>query len=132
MQVFIFLTCVLCGIVSGVFYDVLYVARVFVCGTDKVKYTVKDKIFTCLCDLIYFIAFAGGFVFLSVLFEFYQIRIYMLVGCALGALIYLKSLHLFIAFCVKKVYNSLTKVKKPKEKRHGRRKAQQSEGGNSN
>ena len=132
MQVFIFLTCVLCGIASGVIYDVLYVARVFVCGTDKAKYTVKDKIFTCLCDLIYFIAFAAGFIFLSVLFEFYQIRIYMLVGCALGAVIYLKSLHLFIAFIIKKVYNKFTKAKKPERKGYGRRKAQQSNGSGGN
>ena len=132
MQVFIFLTCVLCGILSGVIYDVLYVARVFVCGTDKARYTVKDKIFTCLCDIIYFIAFAAGFIFLSVLFEFYQIRLYMLAGCALGAIIYLKSLHLFIAFVIKKVYNKLTKAKKPKGKGYGRGKAQQSCSGSSN
>ena len=117
MQLFIFLTCVLCGIFSGIVYDVLYVARSFVCGIDKKKYTVKDKIFTFLCDLIYFAAFAAAFVFLSVTFEFYSIRLYMLVGCALGALIYLKSLHLIIAFCVKKVYNKFTKVKTTRKKR---------------
>lgn len=132
MQVFIFLTCVLCGIASGVIYDVLYIARVFVCGTDKVKYTAKDKIFTCLCDLIYFIAFSAGFVFLSVLFEFYQIRLYMLVGCALGAVIYLKSLHIFIAFLINKVYNKFTKADNPKEKSYGRGKTQQSSGSGGN
>ena len=101
MQVFIFLMCALCGVSSGIVYDVLYIARVFVCGTDKAGYTVKDKIFTCLCDLIYF-----------------------------GALIYLKSLHLIIAFFIKKAYNSLVKVKLPRGKRNGRRKTQQSSGGN--
>lgn len=107
----------LCGVCSGLIYDVLYVARTFVCGINKAKFTVKDKIFTCLCDLIYFAVFSAMFIFVSVMFEFYSIRLYMLVGCALGAIIYLKSLHIIIAFLIKKVYNSIGKVKKPKEKR---------------
>lgn len=111
MQVFIFLTCTLCGVISGAVYDILYIARAFVCGLDKAKFTVKDKIFTCLCDLIYFIAFSAMFIFVSVCFEFYTIRLYMLVGCALGALIYLKSLHLIIAFLVRRVYNKIEKIK---------------------
>lgn len=116
MQVFIFLTCVLCGVCSGVVYDVLYLARTFVCGLNKAKFTVKDKIFTCLCDLIYFVVFAVMFVFISVTFEFYSIRLYMLAGCALGAIIYLKSLHIIIAFLIRKVYNSIEKVEKRRVK----------------
>lgn len=111
MQVFIFLTCVLCGVSSGLVYDVLYIARTFVCGLNKAKYTVKDKIFIVLCDLIYFIVLAAMFVFVSVCFEFYSIRLYMLIGCALGAIIYLKSLHLIIAFLIGKVYNKIIKAK---------------------
>ena len=121
----------LCGVLSGVVYEVLYVARVFVCGLNKKKYTLKDKIFTCLCDVLYFAVFAAMFVFTSVTFEFYSLRLYMLIGCALGAIIYLKSLHLIIAICIKKVYNSLNRYKIHKESGHGRRKAQQnSSGGN--
>lgn len=97
----------LCGVASGTVYDLLYVARVFVCGINKSKYTVKDKIFTCICDLLYFIVLAAAFVFVSVCFEFYSLRLYMVVGCALGVIIYLKSLHLIIAFFIKKVYNSM-------------------------
>lgn len=111
MQIFIFLTCALCGVISGVVYDILYIARAFVCGLDKAKFTLKDKIFTCLCDLIYFIAFSAMFIFTSVCFEFYTIRLYMLIGCALGALIYLKSLHFIIAFLVRRVYNRIRKIK---------------------
>ncbi|MDE6076003.1 MAG: spore cortex biosynthesis protein YabQ [Clostridia bacterium] len=111
MQIFIFLTCALCGVISGVVYDILYIARAFVCGPDKAKFTLKDKIFTCLCDLIYFIAFSAMFVFTSVCFEFYSIRLYMLIGCALGALIYLKSFHFIIAFLVRRVYNRIRKIK---------------------
>lgn len=110
MQIFIFLTCILCGVASGLVYDVLYIARTFVCGLNKSKFTIKDKIFTLLCDLLYFAVFAAAFVFVSITFEFYDIRLYMLIGCALGALIYLKSLHLIIAFFVERVYNKLVKV----------------------
>lgn len=117
MQVFIFLTCVLCGVSSGLVYDVLYVARAFVCGLNKSKYTVKDKIFIVICDLIYFAVFAAMFVFVSVCFEFYEIRLYMLVGAALGAIIYLKSLHLIIAFFISKVYNRIIKAKLLRGKR---------------
>lgn len=124
MQIFIFLCCVLCGVVSGIFYDILYAARVFVCGLNKSKYTVKDKIFTCICDLIYFAVFAAAFVFLSICFEFYQIRLYMLIGAALGAIIYLKSLHLIIAFLIKKVYNSVNRSRLTRETKHKRRKTQ--------
>lgn len=124
MQIFIFLTCALCGVCSGVVYDVLFIARAFVCGVDKAKFTIKDKIFTCICDLIYFAVFAAMFVFTSVTFEFYSIRLYMLAGCGFGALIYLKSIHIFIAFLIKKVYNNLAKVKTGRGKRNERGKTQ--------
>ena len=130
MQIFIFLTCALCGVCSGVVYDVLYVARAFVCGLDKSKFTIKDKIFTCLCDIIYFAVFAAMFIFTSVTFEFYSIRLYMLAGSALGAIIYLKSIHLIIAFFIRKVYNNIAKVKSGRGKRYGRGKTQQNSGGN--
>lgn len=119
----------LCGVISGIVYEALYIARVFVCGLNKRKYTVKDKIFTCLCDLLYFAVFAAMFVFTSVTFEFYSFRLYMLIGCALGAIIYIKSLHVIIAICIKKVYNKLNKCRKHKESDYGRRKAQQNNSG---
>lgn len=116
MQFFIFLTCLLVGISSGLVYDLLYAARIFVCGTDKTAYTIKDKIMTIVCDLVYFCVFAAMFVFTSVLFEFYELRLYMLIGCALGAIIYLKSLHILIAFMLKKVYNVIAKRIKRRHK----------------
>ena len=102
MQAFILLTCILCGAASGILYDVLYVARVIVCGADKQNYTVKDKIFTFFCDLIYFVVFALTFIYMCVCFDFFEFRLYMFIGLAFGALIYLKSLHLAIAFLIKK------------------------------
>lgn len=108
MQIFIFITCVSCGVISGIAYDILYIARCAVCGVNKEVYTVKDKIFTAACDILYCLVFAAGFVFVSVMFDFTELRLYMLLGCAFGAFLYLKSFHVFIAFCVKKVYNKIT------------------------
>lgn len=130
MQAFILLTCILCGAVSGILYDVLYVARVIVCGVDKCSYTVKDKIFTFFCDLIYFVVFALAFIYICVCFDFFELRLYMFIGLAFGALIYLKSLHLCIAFLIKKVYNRLDKSIRRKRVSNERRKAQQGSGGN--
>jgi hypothetical protein len=94
-------------------YDVFYIARQIVCGVDKRAYTVKDKIFIAVCDVLYFVIFAAMFIFTSVLFDFYELRLYMLVGAALGAILYLKSLHIFLAYFVKRVYNKC-KVKSVK------------------
>ncbi|MGN1373417.1 MAG: spore cortex biosynthesis protein YabQ [Candidatus Coproplasma sp.] len=130
MQAFILLTCILCGAVSGILYDVLYVARVIVCGVDRQSYTVKDKIFTFFCDFIYFAVFAGIFVYVCVCFDFYELRLFMLIGLAVGVLIYLKSLHSAIAFLIKKVYNYFNKRIRERRVSNERRKAQQSSGGN--
>lgn len=108
MSIFIFITCACCGIVSGVVYDILYIARCAVCGINKQVYTVKDKIFTAACDILYCLVFAAAFVFLSVMFDFNGLRLYMLLGGLLGIVLYLKSFHIFVAFCVKKVYNKIT------------------------
>ena len=120
------MVCLLCGIVSGVVYDVLYIARTVLCGVDKSVYTVKDKIFIIAADILYCLVFAAGFIFTSVMFDFEGLRLYMLIGCLLGALIYLKSFHLIVAFFSKKVYNSITNLK---EKNGGRTKAVQNGGG---
>lgn len=100
--------CVFTGVLSGIIYDVLYIARCALCGVNKSAYTLKDKIFFIICDLIYCLVFAAGFVFISVLFDLGEVRLFMLIGCALGALIYLKSFHFFVAFFVNKVYNTIT------------------------
>ncbi len=112
MQIFIFLTCACCGILSGIVYDVLYIARCAVCGIHKQAYTVKDRIFTAACDILYCLVFAAAFVFISVMFDFSGLRVYMFIGCVVGALLYLKSFHIFVAFSVKKVYNKITSKKK--------------------
>ena len=117
MQIFIFIICMFCGILSGIVYDVLYVARCFVCGIDKAAYTAKDKIFLIAADLLYCLVFAAGFIFVSVMFGFSALRLYMLLGCFAGAFVYLKSFHVIVAFCVKKVYNKFTNFKEQRVER---------------
>lgn len=107
MQIFISLCCLLCGVASGVVYDLLYVIRCFICGVNTSLYTVKDKIFLVFCDLLYALVLTAGYIFMSVLFGFENLRLYMPVCCIAGAFIYLKSFHIIVAFFTDKVYNGL-------------------------
>lgn len=115
MDIFFFLTCTCCGILSGIVYDILYIARCVVCGVNKQNYSVKDRIFTVACDLVYCLFFAAAYVFVSVIFDFSGLRVFMLLGCALGAVLYLKSFHLFVAFFVNKLYNRINNKIKMKK-----------------
>lgn len=115
MQIFIFIVCTGCGVLSGIVYDVLYIARSAVCGVRSETFTVKDKIFTIACDLLYSVIFCAMFIFTSIMFDFYELRLFMILGCVLGAFLYLKSFHIIVAFFVKKVYNKIT-LKKIAEK----------------
>ena len=45
------------------------------------------------------------------MFDFDELRLYMLFACFLGALLYLKSFHVIVAFSVRKVYNRITSRK---------------------
>ncbi len=117
MRFFIFMICIFCGVVSGVLYDVLYVARACLCGIDKKSYTVKDRIFIVAADVLYCLTFAAGFIFTSVMFDFEGLRLYMLLGCALGAILYLKSFHVIVAFFVRKVYNKFSIIRENKRGR---------------
>lgn len=101
MAVRIFLTCVLAGVAAGAVYDVLYAVRVFVGGGKG----LRGRIVLVACDLAFFAIYAALYVLLSVWLNFDGLRLYMLLGCALGTIIYIKSLHVFIAFFVKKGYN---------------------------
>jgi hypothetical protein len=113
MQLFIFLICLLCGAASGIVYDVFYILRTIICGYNIKQYTLFDKIIVGFLDILYFIIFAAIFILCSILFDFYQLRLYMFIGAGLGALIYLKSVHYILALFIKKVYNNI-KVKSHK------------------
>lgn len=112
MQIFIFLTCAGVGALSGIVYDVLYIARCAVCGVNRQAYTAKDRVFIIACDILYFAVLSAAFIFVSVMFDFYELRFFMLAGCILGAFLYLKSFHVIVAFSVKKVYNGIISRKR--------------------
>lgn len=100
----IFLICLACGILSGVVYDLLYVAR----RLFSLKFTgAAERAFTAVCDVLYFAALSAMFVVCSVLFSFPDVRAYMLAACLAGIVLYTKSLHLTVAFFVNKLYNIL-------------------------
>ena len=114
MDIFYFITCTCLGIVSGIVYDILYIARCIVCGVHRRAYSLKDRIFTIVCDIVYCLFLAASYIFISVIFDFGNLRLFMILGCALGAILYLKSFHLFVAFFVNKLYNSITLKKMEK------------------
>ena len=125
MQFFIFLICLCCGVVSGVFYDVLYIARSLIflrasrrssAKTDKVAKTVKaedtvkaaETVAAAVCDLLTFAFLSALYVLASVLFDFPDARFYMFLACFCGFLLYIKSFHILVAFLKKKLYNRFT------------------------
>ena len=112
MQLFIFLICLCCGIVSGVFYDVLYVARSLIflrAGRRKARSVKAAKTaVTAVCDLLTFAFLSALYVLISVLFDFPNARFYMIFACFCGILLYIKSFHIFVAFLINKVYNRYT------------------------
>ena len=96
-QIFIFFVCVSLGIVAGPVYDFLFCVR----------YPFKRKWVTIVTDVLFFALFAGGYLFVSVLFSLPGIRVYMFAGCLLGFFLYLKSFHKIVAFLTEKIYNKL-------------------------
>lgn len=137
MQFFIFLICLCCGVVSGVFYDVLYIARSLIflrasrrssaktdkvakmnkaaksvkaAKTDKAEDTVKaaETVAAAVCDLLTFAFLSALYVLASVLFDFPDARFYMFLACFCGFLLYIKSFHILVAFLKKKLYNRFT------------------------
>lgn len=96
-QIYVFFSCLLSGAASGVIYDILYV----------VKRWIKPKALRISLDILFFVLFAGLYVFVSVLFEFPSFRLYMFLGCLVGLLLYLKSLHIILDFFIKRLYNIL-------------------------
>jgi hypothetical protein len=108
-QIFIFLVCIYSGLLSGVIYDVLYILKLATGG----KWT------NIILDILFFIIFAGIYIFVSFMFEFPVFRLYMFFATQLGLFMYIKSFHILIANGAKKIYN---KLKHLKEKGSERRK----------
>ncbi|MCI9504334.1 MAG: hypothetical protein HFE26_02925 [Clostridia bacterium] len=116
-QIFIFLVCVTSGLVGGIFYDILYLIR----------YPFRAKWVKITVDALFFVLFAGIYLFVSVLFELPTLRVYMFLGCLAGLFLYLKSFHKIVAFFAQKVYNGINRIREEaklcsKEKSHSTRK----------
>jgi hypothetical protein len=109
------------GVLSGVVYDVFYVIRCLVCGVIFAEYSVWDKLFCGFLDILWFVCLALFYIFLSVLFSFSYFQIAPFLGIWLGFIIYLKSIHVLIAFFSRKVYNKLSYKRRLA---HEKRKAQ--------
>ena len=105
-QIAIFFVCAACGITSGVVYDFFYclraAVRAFAPAHKKALWAT-----TLACDMAFFVALAAFFLYVSHVLDFYALRAYMIFALAAGLLIYLKSLHIIVAFSVNKVYNKL-------------------------
>ena len=104
-QFFIFLVGTLCGIVSGVLYDFIYCVR----------YPFRALWVRIATDILFFLLFAGLFLFVSVVFSLPAVRFYMFGGCLAGFFLYLKSFHKIVAFFAEKIYNGMCKKRKAKE-----------------
>lgn len=102
-QIFIFLVCVLAGVASGPFYELLFVFR---------RLTGDNRAVAVALDVVFFVLFAAMSVFIAVLFSFPDFRVYMYLGNLFGLILYLKSIHRIVDFFLKVCYNRLRKVLK--------------------
>lgn len=100
-QIFIFLVCVLVGVTSGVVYEIFYIVR---------KISGDKEAVAIVFDAAFFLVFAAMSVFSAVLFSFPNFRVYMFLGNIFGLLLYLKSVHILVAFLLKVCYNRARKV----------------------
>lgn len=98
-QAYYFLICILCGVSSGVLYDVFYLVKRFLTGEKT----------GLLLDVLFFLLFAGMYIFLSVLLGFPDFRLYLFLGCLIGLVLYLKSVHIILDFLVNMLYNKIEK-----------------------
>lgn len=78
------------------------------------RYFPKVRVLT---DILFFVLLAVFVGKGSALFGFPNYRTYMSVGNLLGVILYLKSIHLLLAFFEKICYNTLVKGKKAFHKR---------------
>jgi hypothetical protein len=112
-QIFIFLICVLTGVIGGVFYEVFSfldgVAGLFCRGGKSAKGIEIAG------DILFFLCFSVLCVFVAVLFGFPDFRVYMVLGNLFGLILYLKSLHRIVAFFKKVCYNSVKKIGKKRK-----------------
>ncbi len=107
-QFYIFLVCVLCGVVGGALYDVF----------DGLQAPFHSRVGKIIAQLCFCAVFALFYLYVSVRLGLPDFRAYMFLGCFAGFLLYLKSFHEIVAFFAGKVYNTAKRlIRKSKERR---------------
>ncbi len=98
-QIFIFITCIAFGVVGGAILSLF----------SFVKIKLKNSIVIFVVDLFSFIVITFLYVLFSLRMEFTDFRLYMTIGVFVGIAGYLKSFHIIVAKCLKKIYNIIEK-----------------------
>ena len=109
-QAFVFLVCLLLGVLGGIFYDIFYIPRSL----------YRRQWLRYLCDALFCLCFGLFYGFMSVALALPSLRSFHVLGCVFGLLLYLKSFHKIVAFFTEKLYNkSIATHKRISD--HGRR-----------
>lgn len=112
-QFYIFCFCLAIGFVGGLMYEPFsFIRKLF-------KHQKPlNKIIGVIADLLYCLTLTALCIFTAYLLHFPDFRLYMILGYAIGLIIYLKILHRTLAIFEKVCYNMFTKVvKKAKSKK---------------
>lgn len=107
----VFVVCVAVGFLMGVAYEPFHLCRKLFCRNGK-------RLWISFCaDVLFFTVCTVVAIFTSYVFAFPSFRVYMWIGYAFGGIIYLKSLHIILAFLQNVCYNRITKIVKKVKKR---------------
>lgn len=110
-QFILFFISVAIGFLGGVLYEIFGVIRsLFKCPKGK------NKALEIALDIGFFLTFAFLTIVGAYAFCFPSFRVYMFIGYALGGGLYLKTLHIMVAFLKKICYNKITQVVKKVKK----------------
>jgi hypothetical protein len=94
-QLYIFLACICCGAIIGMFFSPYLFLRRF----------VKIKLLKIILDILYFVLSSFFYVCYSSKMKFPSIRFFMPFGVLFGLICYMKSFHIILAKILKKLYN---------------------------
>ena len=111
-QFALFCICIGASFLFGLVYEI------FSFTSDIFTFLKKGKRAVVFAlDIVFFLIFAVWCVGIFYFFEFPNFRLYYLLGFFVGGIIYLKSLHIIVAFLKKMCYNKLIKVIKKRKAR---------------
>ena len=102
-QFALFCICIGAGFVFGIVYEPISILR---------SVFKRSKWIGITLDILFFIALALWYTGAIYLFQFPSFRLYYWLGFLVGGIIYLKSLHIILAFFKKICYNKFVKIAK--------------------